>query len=237
MNTKTYLITALTLAAAAQGLSAADLTGKVTLKGTAPAERTIEMDATCGKLHPNGVTTRHYMVGKDSGLANVFVYVKGDVKGGTGAPQPSLIDQVDCMYTPYVAGVVAGQKLTVKNSDSLMHNVHATPKVEGNKERNVAEPVKGMTQDFSFDKPEVLVRFKCDVHNWMFAYVGVVGHPYYAVTDKDGNFKISGLPAGKYTVEAYHIKSHGANPGVSKEVEVKDGGATADFAVEVPAAK
>jgi len=76
------------------------------------------------------------------------------------------------------------------------------------------------------------VRFKCDVHPWMFAYVGVFEHPFYAVTAKDGTFKIAGLPKGKYVVEAYHVKTHGANPGVTQEITV-EGDTQADFTIEL----
>src|SRR6185503_12752654 len=117
-----------------------------------------------------------------------------------------------------------------KSSDAEMHNVHSTPKVAGNQEFNFAQ-LKGQVNEKSFDKPEVLVRVKCDVHPWMFAYVGVLEHPYFAVSDKDGNFKISGLPDGKYTVVAYHLKTHGAtNEGIVKSIEVK-GDTKQDFTV------
>jgi len=128
-------------------------------------------------------------------------------------------------------GVVVNQKLRIRNSDATLHNVHATPKV--NREFNFAQAVKGRVDEKSFDQPEILVRMKCDVHPWMFSYVGVVEHPYFAVTDKDGNFKISGVPDGQYTVVAYHLKTHMANPGLSKSVAVK-GSAKQDFTVELP---
>jgi hypothetical protein len=200
------LITATALAGSF--VSAADITGKIKLNGTPPEEVKIQLDPTCAKLQEKGLTTRHYVVGKDGGLANVFVYVK---EGAKSAPAPAgkgpTLDQVGCEYVPYVMGVQAGQHFDVKNSDPTLHNVHTQPRVEGNKEKNIGQPVKGQVNDFVFDKPEVLVKFKCDVHAWMFAYVGVVDHPYFAVTDKDGNFKISGLPAGDYTIEAFHLKA------------------------------
>ncbi len=112
-----------------------------------------------------------------------------------------------------------------------MHNVHAMPKQ--NKEFNVGQPLKDQVTKKVLDKAEVLVKFKCDVHPWMFAYVGVVDHPFFAVTDKDGSFKISNLPAGKYTVEAYHLKAHGTGPGLTQEITVTDSDKKeVNFAVE-----
>ncbi|HTD68348.1 MAG TPA: carboxypeptidase regulatory-like domain-containing protein [Candidatus Limnocylindria bacterium] len=199
-------LTVLTLAALAGAASAAEISGKVKLNGTPPPEKTITPDAACGKLSPK-LATRHYVVSDDKGLANVFVYVKEGAKAGAAPTEKGpLLDQVGCQYLPYVMGVQTGQHFDVKNSDSLLHNVHTLPKVQGNKERNVGQPVP-MKTDFVFDKPEVLVQFKCEVHPWMFAYVGVVEHPYFSVTDKDGSFKISGLPAGDYTVEVVHLKA------------------------------
>lgn len=213
-------------------VTAAEISGKITLTGTPPPEKTIQFDPTCGKMHDKPVTTRHYVVGEGNGLANVFVYVKEGAKPGAApSDKGPTLDQAGCEYHPYVMGVQAGQHFDVKNSDSLLHNVHSMPK--NSKERNIAQPVKGMTSDFVFEKPEVLVKFKCDVHPWMFAYVGVTDNSFYAVTDKDGNFKISGLPAGDYTIEAYHLKAG------SKTEKVTVGGddkKTLNLALEVKAA-
>jgi plastocyanin len=213
--------------------SAAEISGKIKLNGTPPPEKKITLDPMCGKLATGGLTTRHYVVGPDKGLANVFVYVKEGAKATPATGQGQLLDQVNCEYTPYVMGVQAGQTFMVKNSDNLLHNVHAIPKPgSGNKEKNIGQPVKGMTTPFVFEKPEVLVKFKCDVHPWMFAYVGVVEHPYFAVTDKEGNYKISGLPAGDYTVEAVHLKAGNATQKVKVGADEKK---TQDFTLEAKA--
>jgi hypothetical protein len=237
MNKYVQMLTGVATAAVAAQLQAADITGKVVLKGTPPAERTIDLspDPKCGALHTAAVSTRHYAVGADGGLANVFVYLKSGVTPSTTPPptEGQMLDQVGCMYEPYVMGVQVNQKFKIRNSDPTLHNVHATPKPGGpNKEFNFAQPVKGMVSERSFAGPEVMVRFKCDVHPWMFAYVGVLDHPYFAVTGKDGTFKIANVPPGKYTVEAYHVKTHGTNPGVAKEVEVT-GDTKADFTIEL----
>ena len=228
-------LTVLTLAALAGTVaSAAEISGKVKLTGTPPAEKIIALDAMCGKLSPNGLTTRHYVVGADKGLANVFVYVKEGAKPTPPTGTASAMDQVGCEYQPYVMGVQAGQTFNVKNSDAVMHNVHALPKPgSGNKEKNIAQPVKNMTSPFVFDKPEVLVKFKCDVHPWMFAYVGVTDNPYFAVTDKDGNYKISGLPAGEYTVEALHLKAGNLTQKIAVGPDDKK---SQDFSLEAKAA-
>jgi len=214
-----------------------EITGKVSLKGTPPPEVRILLDATCGNLHTTPVTTRHYVVGKDGSLGNVFVYIRKGLEGRRfAAPEATpVLDQVDCIYEPYVSGVLARQKFTVRNSDPLLHNVHPTPKVVGNLERNVAQPVKGMETRFAFQEPEVLVRFKCDVHPWMFAYVGVVEHPFFAVTDREGSYTITNVPSGDYLLEAYHLKTHGGNPGLTQPISVRRGEAiVADFAIELP---
>ncbi len=224
------------LMVAALPLTAAEVTGKVSLKGTPPPEKAIaalKADPNCGKANTAAeVKTRLYVVGADSGLANTLVYVKKGLEGKTfTAPaEKPLIDQKGCMYEPYISAVMAGQAFDVKNSDPFMHNVNATPKA--NKGFNFAQANAGQVNTKMFDKPELGARFACNVHPWMIAYVHVLENPFFAVTDKDGSFTFKGdLPDGKYTLEAYHMKA-GA---VSQDIEVKGGKATAAFTLEVKA--
>jgi hypothetical protein len=194
----------------ARGAFGLTISGRVLLRGTPPPEKVVTLDAACGRLHPAPMTTRHYVVGPGSTLADVFVYVKQGAEPQSAPPPLTspLLDQVNCEYAPYVVGVQAGQKFKVRNSDPLLHNVHAIPTIPGNKERNVGQPVKGITHDFIFEKPEVFVQFKCDVHPWMFAYLGVVEHRWFAVSDGNGNFTLPpGLPHGQYTLAAVHRKA------------------------------
>ncbi len=232
MKTCFSCLTALILAGSSPFVIAGEITGKVTLKGTPKPELEIPLTPSCAKVNPGKVTTRHYVVGKDGGLANVFVYLK-DAKAAPATGEEPQLDQVGCMYEPYVMGVVVGQKFKIRNSDAELHNVHATPKI--NKEFNLGQPIKGQVTEKNFDQPEVLVRMKCDVHPWMFAYIGVCENPYFAVTDKEGNYAIAGVPDGKYTIVAYHLKTHGATPGITQAIEVK-GATKQDFTVEIPAA-
>ena len=183
--------------------------GRATLRGVPPAEKPIPLDAACGRLNPTPITTRHYLVGTDGGLANVFVYIKtGAPKAGRQASVP-VLDNVNCEFQPYVLGVRAGQPFNLRNSDPVLHNFHIMPKPGGgNREMNIGAPLQNMSVNKVFDKPEVFVKVKCDVHPWMFAYIGVVDHPWFAVTDQNGNFTLPlGLPAGQYTLAAVHLKA------------------------------
>jgi plastocyanin len=234
MKKTSLLVLATVLATAVAG--AGDITGTVTLNGTPPAEKAItplKDDATCGKFHSETPMTKFYVVGPNKELADVVVVLKGVTGKSTGASaQPAVIDQKGCIYTPQILAVQTGQKLLVKNSDPTLHNVHTKPAAGGgNKEENHAQMAKGPDLNFVFPAAENFLKFQCDVHPWMFAWVTVVDSPYYAVTGKDGKFTIKDVPPGKYTVSAMHRK---ASPtGLDKEIEVKDSGATADFTLEV----
>ncbi|HEX5220787.1 MAG TPA: carboxypeptidase regulatory-like domain-containing protein [Verrucomicrobiae bacterium] len=231
----TLTLAAVASFAALHVANAGNITGKVTLSGTPPPEKEItplKDDATCGKLTSGTPMTKFYVVGPNKELADVVVVVKGLEGKSTGASAaPAVVDQKGCEYTPQIFAVQTGQKIAVKNSDPVMHNVHSTPTVAGNAEENKGQMAGAADLNFSFAKPENFLRFKCDVHPWMFAWVTVVDHPYYAVTAKDGSFTIKDVPPGKYKVVALHRK--GAPTGVEKDVEVTADGAKADFTIEV----
>jgi hypothetical protein len=133
--------------------------------------------------------------------------LKAGVKPGTGTAITSqaVLDQKGCMYAPKVLGVMTNQPLLIKNSDPFLHNVHSMAKL--NKPPfNEAMSTAGSSKEVKFTKEEVLVKIKCDVHGWMATYVGVSSHPFFAVTDANGNFEIKNVPPGEYTVEAVHPK-------------------------------
>jgi plastocyanin len=188
--------------------NAGKITGKVTLEGTAPKNDVIKMNAdpVCMKEAKGTQTQEFYVVGDNGSLENVFVWIKDGIGSFTGdtPTSPVTIDQKQCRYHPHVFGIRVGQPLEILNSDPVIHNIHAVPKI--NDEFNIGQPVQGMKTTRTFTKQEVMVPFKCDVHGWMNAYVGVVAHPYFAVTGKDGTFELKDVPPGKYTVEAWHEK-------------------------------
>ena len=113
-----------------------------------------------------------------------------------------VLDQQKCRYVPRVLGVQVGQALTIRNSDSLLHNVRAEAQI--NQPFDVGTPIQGMEIKRTFSTREVMVPFKCNVHAWMNAYVGVLEHPFFAVSDDSGRFSIPHLPPGTYTIEVWH---------------------------------
>jgi plastocyanin len=185
--------------------TAGNVTGRVTFEGTPPKPAAIRMESDPNCVQPGGVTTdESVVVGEGGSLQNVFVYVK-DGLGNLRFPVPAtavVLDQKGCHYTPRVLGVQVGQQVEVLNSDPTLHNVHAVP--AANQEFNTGQPLAGMKHLHRFSTREVMVPFKCDVHPWMRAYVGVLDHPFFGVTGADGTFSLNGLPPGTYTVEAWH---------------------------------
>ena len=189
--------------------TAGSITGLVKFEGTVPPADIIRMggDRKCVPDAGPNPQSNALVVDADKGVMNTFVYVKDglDPEYALDTPTtPEVLDQKGCVYTPRVLGVRVGQAIEVVNSDPTMHNVHALPMA--NREFNHGQPKQNTRLSEVFTTPEVMVRFKCDVHSWMAAWVGVVAHPYFAVSDEKGEFKLQGLPPGSYTLEAWHEK-------------------------------
>lgn len=178
--------------------------GKVSyVNGDSDAVIAMDADPVCMSLHEGEVHTDKVVTNDAGELANAFVYVKEGLTGSFDAPGDShMLDQAGCQYAPHVSGMMVGQNLVIRNSDPTLHNVHAMPKV--NKEFNQGQPFQGMELEHTFDKQEVMVRFKCDVHPWMASYMAVLDHPFFGVSGDDGSFEILDLPAGEYVLEAWH---------------------------------
>ena len=205
------------------------VSGRITLKGTVPEARLIKASQSDPLCMVEGGTIRSELivVGPNNSLQNVFLYVKDGLGDRTfQAPKaPVVLDQSGCKYLPHVFGVQVGQPVEIVNSDATLHNVHAVAKT--NAEFNFTQPNKGKRDIRVFDKPEIMVPFKCEVHGWMQSWAGVVPHPFFAVSKgDDGGFAIKGLPAGTYTIEAWHEQL-----GTQTQKVTVDGkaGATIDF--------
>jgi plastocyanin len=181
--------------------------GKVVVDGTVPAATMIRIDGDpkCVALAQASSRPAEYVViGDGQSLQNVFVYVKDGLPPRM-YPVPSeavVLDQQQCRYVPRVLGVQVGQQLTIRNSDPLLHNVRAEGAV--NAAFDVGTPVQGMETRRTFATREVMVPIKCNVHGWMTAFIGVLEHPYFDVTDQAGQFSIERLPPGTYTLEVWH---------------------------------
>jgi hypothetical protein len=189
--------------------TAGSIAGRVVFEGQPPSMEALKMssDQSCVQGAGPNPQSEAAIVGAGGGLKNVFVHIKSglDTAYSFEVPnKPAILDQKGCIYQPRVLGVRVGQPLEVSNSDTTMHNVHSLPIV--NQEFNKSTPVRGSRTTQIFTVAEVPVRFMCNVHNWMAAWVGVVAHPFFAVSDDSGAFSIAGVPPGKYVVEAWHEK-------------------------------
>ncbi len=183
------------------------VTGKIEFKGKAPKMAAIKMNAdpVCMKAHATPFLAQDVVVNSNNTLANVFVFVKEGVKNAPTTPPAAVtFDQNGCVYHPHVMGLQVNQTFKILNSDPTLHNVHAMPKV--NTGFNMGMATKGQSIEKKFTKPEQMVKVKCDVHGWMNAWIGVVEHPFFAVSDTTGAYKIENLPAGEYTLSAWHEK-------------------------------
>ncbi len=207
--------------------------GRVRLQGSPPPEQLLKLDPACAILYSTPPTTRFFVVGNQGELADVFVYIKSGLEGQSFAvpAQPVVLTTARCLYEPYILGVQTRQRLLVKNAGPILHNIHAQPSANGNREANKAQ-LPNIDLEFVFEQRDVFVRFKTDLYPWMYAYVGVVEHPYFAVTDQAGNFALTNVPPGKYLIAAVHRKAGT----LTREVTLgQDEGQTADFVFEFKA--
>ncbi len=201
--------------------------GIVTLKGTTP------------ELKKLAVTIDQYVCGKEKNPEDLVLSPQGGIRSAVvwldkppaGAPAAALpptatVDQKECVFAPRVVVVPAGGKIDFLNSDRLLHNLHSTP--SANPPFNRTQP-KGRTITVAFEKPEI-IRVACDLHSWMRGWVVVAEHPYYALTDGAGEFELTGLPPGRYTLKAWQERLGT----VSKEIVVGDQDPT-PITVEMPA--
>ena len=187
--------------------TAGTVTATVTFEGTPPAPKMMHLDGDPKCVTEIGASERaaeSLVVGQNQALQNVFVYVK-DGLGAYGFPvptEPVVLDQDQCRYSPRVFGIRVGQPLSIRNSDPLLHNVRANGII--NQGFNASTPIEGMSFERTFATREVMVPFKCDVHAWMQAYAGVLDHPYFGTTSPEGKVVLNNVPAGTYTIEAWH---------------------------------
>lgn len=220
----------------AEPVWAASVTGRVLFDGPPGVNPKIDMsaDPVCKSLAPGTAVQERIVVNSNGTLKNVFVYVKEGF-GAVGVPpagkpseqmagKPVLLDQRGCSYEPRVQGIQTNQPLQILNSDPTLHNIHAFTK--NNKEFNLGMPLQGMKLEKTFLNPEVMVKMKCDVHPWMTGYLGVLPHPFFAVSDETGTFQLEGVPPGEYVLEAWH-ETYGTKS--QKVVVTEESSVSVDF--------
>jgi hypothetical protein len=188
-------------AAAAPSGDKGKVTGTVVLTGKPPemADQKRQTDAFCAKTPQKD---DEVVVGKGGALANVIVRING--LPATPAPaKPAELNQDRCSYSPRVQAIVAGQTLLIKNSDPVLHNVR---EIKGAlTKKNFAQvPGTPPIPEQELKEPGTLMKFKCDIHQWMTAYVWVQNNDAFAVSDKDGKFEIDNVPVGTWDVTAWH---------------------------------
>jgi polysaccharide lyase family 4-like protein len=215
------------------------VSGVISYTGAPPEPKKIDTaaDSQCTSKSPN-LMTEEWAV-KDAKVANTFVYIKegtltdGSKISGYTFPTPTTpvsLDQNGCHYKPHVSGVMVKQPINITNSDPTTHNIHFTPK--NNPDWNQSQPNGAGPLTHKLNAPEVspsLVAVKCNQHPWMKSYMGVLKHPFFAVSAEDGTYTIKGVPPGKYTIVAWH---EGGATGTEKTMEVTvaaSGAAKADF--------
>jgi plastocyanin len=178
--------------------------GTVKILGEIPARKKVRFDSDpkCARMHAGVVLQDNLVVDATGNVQWAFVQVKS---GPIGTPPPApetpvMLDQIRCVFTPHMVGIRAGQQLRVRSSDDLLHSIHGLP--FENKEFNEGLPVPGEIAR-TFNTPEIFV-IKCDIHPWMRAWVGVVEHPYWSITNELGTYVIRDLPPGPFTIEVWH---------------------------------
>ena len=189
----------------------------------------MEADPVCSAAHTKTVTSETVVVNANGTLKNVLISLTSGLEGMTFEPptDPVILDQNGCVYSPHVWGTMTGQPVEIRNSDATLHNIHSQSKA--NKSFNFAMPKVVKKKTHTFSKVEEPFIIKCDVHPWMRTWVAVFDHPFFTVTDEMGVFTLENVPAGTYTVRAWHESSKRL-PAQSMTVTVADGkSATLDF--------
>ncbi|MEE8537742.1 MAG: carboxypeptidase regulatory-like domain-containing protein [Acidobacteriota bacterium] len=200
------------------------LSGRMTLVGAPPAVQEIEVTKDQQVCGAHAIVKEDLLVGPRGGLENVVVSLAGVPAGGAANLPDVELHQKGCVFQPHVAVVAVGRPLPVFNDDGILHNIHTFSTI--NPRINKAQPKFKKRLEIQLDEPET-IRVTCDAHPWMQSWIIVSDHPYVAVSDEEGYFRIDGVPAGIHRVRLWH-ETLGEQ---SQEVNVQ-AGQTTEIAVE-----
>ncbi len=171
------------------------------------------------------------------GVKNVLVYLRRPTAVNEDAKKAATaktieFDQKHCVFEPHVLGLMAGVPVTLKSSDPKPHNVNVKLKKSSFNQTIGAAPIPFTPQDAERTPGAII----CDIHPWMTAWMMVLDHPYFAVTDAQGNYEIKNVPAGTQKVVVWQeaVKGSGfVTPSSGEDVAIKAGDATVkDFTID-----
>ena len=178
--------------------SAASIKGTVQFTGGAVEQKRLAVtidNHVCGTAKDADTL----MLSAQKGVRNAVVWIDAPATKVDMPATPVQVDQQQCVFTPRVVMVPVGRTVEFLNSDRLLHNIHTQGRE--NPRYNRTQP-KGRTIPLTFSKPEI-VEVVCDLHPWMRAWVVVIDHPFYAVTNADGEFLIRNVPPGSHKLRVW----------------------------------
>lgn len=185
--------------------TAGSIGGLLRYAGPRPRPKPVDMsnEPACVSANHGKVYDDSVVIGPHNRVGNAFVYIEKGLEGKSFAPAqgPVTIDQKGCWFRPHVLGMQTGQTVQIVNSDAVTHNIHPMPQL--NHEWNHSQGAGDPPMSHKFTRAEVMIPVKCNIHSWMHAYIGVLDHPYFAVTGEDGKFVIPNLPPGTYTLAVW----------------------------------
>ena len=192
---------------------AADISGIIKLDGPQPKRPPLPLTSESRKLYEGKPYPRDEveLVSAKGEIKNVFVYIRKGLPAGKTYPapkKPALLDQQRSMFRPRIQGLFVGQDFAMRNSDPIIHNVRSLS--QENRPFNIAQPAGTPDRLKRFSDKEGPIELRCDYHRWMRAFIFVMEHPFFAVTDDQGRFTIKNLPPGEYTLATWH-ESFGEN--------------------------
>ncbi|MFM8269885.1 MAG: urate hydroxylase PuuD, partial [Pseudomonadota bacterium] len=204
-------------------LTTGTISGTVRFTGSVPAPKKISITPECASTLGKSFLSQEVQV-QGGRLQNAFVWISEGLEGKKFATpaEEIIVDQRGCRYEPRVMGVQVGQPITFLNSDPFLHNIHSMAK--NNEAFNLSLTNKNQKITRKLQKEEIMFRSKCDLHPWMSGFIGVVSHPYFAVSNETGEVILPKVPAGTYTLSVWHetlgIKNQKIEIGPQKNTDV-----------------